>query len=164
MNHQIFWKCFKPHSSKTKTWQLHFIKVFWKIRNFYPNFFKSVSWHYWKTKAPEFHLKLHKKVKERAPAGIYLFKVNYRNTRTRCEICSKLTIKTPERHQWCRSGVFIVNFEHILHLEYRSFGLFGLWAINTKMLRPASLKRFTLLRLIFLWWRCYRSQLLFLLP
>ena len=34
------------------------------------------------------------------PAGIYLFKVNNRNTRTRCEICSKLTIKTPERRQW----------------------------------------------------------------
>ena len=32
------------------------------------------------------------------PAGNYIFKVNNRNTRTRCEICSKLTIKTPERH------------------------------------------------------------------
>ena len=32
--------------------------------------------------------------------GIYLFKVNSRNTRTICEICSKLTIKTPERRQW----------------------------------------------------------------
>ena len=31
------------------------------------------------------------------PAGIYMLKVNNRNTRTRCEICSKLTIKTPER-------------------------------------------------------------------
>ena len=31
------------------------------------------------------------------PAGIYLLKVNNRNTRTRCEICSMLTIKTPER-------------------------------------------------------------------
>ena len=30
------------------------------------------------------------------PAGIYLLKVNNRSTRTRCEICSKLTIKTPE--------------------------------------------------------------------
>ena len=30
------------------------------------------------------------------PAGIYLFKVNNRNTRTRYEICSKLAIKTPE--------------------------------------------------------------------
>ena len=29
------------------------------------------------------------------PVGIYLLKVNNRNTK-RCEICSKLTIKTPE--------------------------------------------------------------------
>ena len=39
-----------------------------------------------------------------------MFKVNYRNTRTRCEICSKLTIKTSKRYQWRRSGVSIVNF------------------------------------------------------
>ena len=50
------------------------------------------------------------------PAGIYLLKVNNRNTKTRCEICSKLTINTPERRHWRRSGVFIVNFEHISHL------------------------------------------------
>ena len=31
------------------------------------------------------------------PAGIYLLKVNNRNTRARCEICSKLTIKTQKR-------------------------------------------------------------------
>ena len=31
------------------------------------------------------------------PANIYLFKVNNRNTRKRCKICSKLAIKTPER-------------------------------------------------------------------
>ena len=31
------------------------------------------------------------------PAGNYMFKVNNRNIRTRCEICSKLTIKIPER-------------------------------------------------------------------
>ena len=31
------------------------------------------------------------------PVGIYMFKVNNRNTRTRCEICSNLTLKTPER-------------------------------------------------------------------
>ena len=30
-------------------------------------------------------------------AGIYLLKVNKRNTRTRCEMCSKLIIKIPER-------------------------------------------------------------------
>ena len=51
------------------------------------------------------------------PDGIYLLKINNRNTRTRCEICSKLTIKTSERRQWRRSGVFIANFEHISQLE-----------------------------------------------
>ena len=28
--------------------------------------------------------------------GVFLLKVNNRNTRTRCKICSKLTIKAPE--------------------------------------------------------------------
>ena len=31
------------------------------------------------------------------PTNIYLFNVNNNNTRKRCNICSKLTIKTPER-------------------------------------------------------------------
>ena len=47
------------------------------------------------------------------PAINYIFKFNNRNTRTRCEICSKLTIKTLERRHWPRSGVFFVNLEHI---------------------------------------------------
>ena len=54
------------------------------------------------------------------PVGIYLLKVKNRNTRTRCEICLKLTIKagvvlvsllltfTP-----C-SNVSIVNVEHVI--------------------------------------------------
>ena len=74
------------------------------------------------------------------PAVNYMFKVNKRNTRTRCEICSKLTMKTPELRQnilkvnnkdtrttllsisltlnilWCHSGVFIVNFEDTSHV------------------------------------------------
>ena len=33
-----------------------------------------------------------------------------------CEICSKLTKKTPNRYQRCFSGVFIVNFEHISNI------------------------------------------------
>ena len=66
------------------------------------------------------------------PAGIYLLKVNYRKTRTRCEICSKLTIKLPERRHWRQLASFwylylltlkifhtllsvsIVNFEHVI--------------------------------------------------
>ena len=47
-----------------------------------------------------------------SPASIYMFKFNNRN-RKRCEICSNLAIKTPERRLY---GVFTVNFEHISHL------------------------------------------------
>ena len=32
------------------------------------------------------------------------------------DICSKLTTKTPQRRHWQRSGIFIVNFEQILHI------------------------------------------------
>ena len=43
-----------------------------------------------------------------------MFKINNRNTRTRCEICSKLTKKTPERRYFTPySSVFIVNFEQV---------------------------------------------------
>ena len=52
---------------------------------------------------------------EAAQLSIYLFKVNNRNTKKGCEICSKLTIKTLERRQWRRCDEFIVNFEHISH-------------------------------------------------
>ena len=43
------------------------------------------------------------------PVDIYVLNVNNRNTRKKCEICSKLTIKILEQ----RSGIFIVEFEHI---------------------------------------------------
>ena len=33
------------------------------------------------------------------PSGISLLQVNNRNTTTRCEMCSKLTIKTPQHHE-----------------------------------------------------------------
>ena len=49
-------------------------------------------------------------------ASNYLFKVNNRNRRKSYEICSMLVIKTPERCQWRRVGVFIVSLEHISHL------------------------------------------------
>ena len=62
-----------------------------------------------------FHMTLCLK-KHYFPAGNHMFKVNNRDIRSRCEIRSKLTIKTTERRQWRRSGVFIVNFEHISHL------------------------------------------------
>ena len=45
----------------------------------------------------------------------YLPVQSHRNTRKRCEICSKLTLKT-ERHLLLRCEVFIVNSEQISHL------------------------------------------------
>ena len=61
------------------------------------------------------------------PVGNCMFKFNNRNTRTRCEICSKSTIKTQERRLvsfWCLYcwlwtdftpcySVSIVNFEQV---------------------------------------------------
>ena len=50
------------------------------------------------------------------PANIYFFKVNNRGTRKKCEICSKLTIKSPERRRRCFTcftpfpGVSVVDF------------------------------------------------------
>ena len=41
----------------------------------------------------------------------FWFKNFERNTRTRCEICSRFTIKIPERRHCC--SVFIVNFDQI---------------------------------------------------
>ena len=43
--------------------------------------------------------------------SIYLLKINKRNTRTMCEICSNLTIKTPEQYHWRHSGVLCCWFQ-----------------------------------------------------
>ena len=43
------------------------------------------------------------------PANIYLLKVNNGNTKKRCEICSKLTIKTLTPF----SNVSIIDFEQV---------------------------------------------------
>ena len=64
------------------------------------------------------------------PTNIYLFQVNNRNIRKRCETCLKLTIKSlivNFEHIWRRSVVFIVNFEHILHL-FLVFCIVLFWA------------------------------------
>ena len=60
------------------------------------------------------------------PIDIYLFKVNNGNTRAMREICSTLTIKTPERlllilnrFTYC-SGISIVDFEQV-NADWNSF-------------------------------------------
>ena len=50
------------------------------------------------------------------PVGNYMFKVNHRNPRLMCEICSKLTIKTPERRQRPHFGVLLLTLNIFLTL------------------------------------------------
>ena len=52
------------------------------------NFNNSISEGTWRVKIHYF------------PGNIYLYKANNRSTRKKCEMCSKLTIKTPERLHW----------------------------------------------------------------
>ena len=47
------------------------------------------------------------------PAKIYQLKVDNENTRKKCEIGSRFTIKTPERHQWRFSSTSRVDVERI---------------------------------------------------
>ena len=58
-----------------------------------------------------------------------MLNVNGRNTKKRCEIGSKLTIKIPERRQCRRSDVFIINIEHI-------FQFFSVFPVLLTLNRP----------------------------
>ena len=58
-------------------------------------------------------LQIWQSIIENYPANIYMFKVNNRNTKKRWKLCSKLTIKIPERHHWRHSGVFIITKLHV---------------------------------------------------
>ena len=60
-----------------------------------------------------------------------MFKVNNWNTRLRCEICSKLTIKTSERRHWRRSGVLLLTL-NIFHTLFQCFCC-SLWASNCRL-------------------------------
>ena len=62
--------------------------------------------------------------------GIYSFNVNNGNTQRMCEICSKLTIKTPEQRHWRPSGVFLINSEQISN----NIMVFLLLTLNQNML------------------------------
>ena len=90
----------KPHSSRfTNTAEYFRGHTNVHLKLFSCHYFTLYSWRY--------------KLK---PAGIYPFKVNNRNTRARCEICSNLTIKTPERRHLRNSGVLLqtLNLFHTL--------------------------------------------------
>ena len=84
------------------------------------------------------------------PAVIYLLKGINWNSRTRCKIRLKLTIKTLERRQWRRCAVLIVTlniFYTFLHLHFTYFNFGHVIAKSViakftgKHLCPSFLKR-----------------------
>ena len=71
------------------------------------------------------------------PADIYLFKVNKRNSRKRCEICLKLTKKTPE---WRQKRVFFVCFEHVFASWVKTFQQYILLSLEAFCHIPPTLR------------------------
>ena len=67
------------------------------------------------------------------PAGNYMFKVNNRNTRTKCEICSKLTIKVPEKR------VSTVNFEQVKIFQFAKFRKNGTKHDKQNLIKPLTM-------------------------
>ena len=66
------------------------------------------------------------------PVGIYLLKVNNRNIRTKCEICSKLTIKIPERRKSDLNNVALVSLLRTLNRFYTLVWHFYCWLWTSK--------------------------------
>ena len=94
-------KFIKPHN---KNWW-----KYWKL-------YSSLSFSCNPSLSDLSHFLIYSLLFENNLANIYLFKFNSTNTKRRCEICSKLPIKTREPRQWRRSRVFIVKFEDISYL------------------------------------------------
>ena len=86
-----YWNSIWKSCSKTSIKTISFIQSFSCCASHWAN------WNLTPTKRySTLHWYLLKSLCYTMPVGIYMFKVHNRNTRTRCEICLKLTIKTPE--------------------------------------------------------------------
>ena len=92
-----------------------FTKKFWIVISFI-FFVKFPELHRNKNVSEMFSLFWHFIPKHCNPANNYIFKFSNRNFRKRCEMRSKLRLKTPERRHWHPSHVFIVNFEHFFFM------------------------------------------------
>ena len=57
------------------------------------------------------------------PPANYIFIVINRNTRTKCEMCSKLTVKIPEKRQILKAPATFSNFESISPQESTCAGV-----------------------------------------
>ena len=124
------WSC-RPLSQVLCFFNLHFaltwygfFKIHFPIK--WSNYMRHVTkkWSMWHEKNMR-HDKLQILSKVFNPVDVYSFKVNNGNTRTMCEICSDLTIKTPEWRHWSRSGI-VINFERISHIVL----VFPLFTLN----------------------------------
>ena len=51
------------------------------------------------------------------PVNIHLLKFNNRNISKRCETCSKLTIKTPERRH--SLGIYFTTFSSVSTVDFK---------------------------------------------
>ena len=106
---KLFWNIFQNSQGNTCTWVSFIISL--QVCSFYIEYLMG-----------ECVRSFIKKKTSKMPSqpAFTCFKVNHGNTRTMCEICSKLTIKTSERHQWRSSPFFIDNFEQILLIALTS--------------------------------------------
>ena len=80
------------------------------------------------------------------PAGIYLLKVNNINTRTRCEMCSKLTMKTPERCHWrlfLITGWIVKMWLNLVHCRiYQAISVYQSFFASNKVKFPIFFDKF----------------------
>ena len=76
--------------------------------------------------------------KNMVPVGIYLLKVNNRNTRTRCEIFSKLVFPLLNLNMQMPAGMFcyglrwLTNFRNTFHFSENSFSFFFYFLLSSK--------------------------------
>ena len=100
----------KPPSKSLKILR----SIRWILCNVKETFFKKLGRKIWRF---SMHVK-HKSlifVMKKKPVNNSMFEIDIKNTRTRCEICSKITIKTPKLFFYCWLWKFICLLNSYLH-------------------------------------------------
>ena len=93
------------------------------------------------------------------PTNIYLFKVKNRNTRKRCEIRSKLTIKTPKRrHKNTRTKSYITPFSSapIVNFAKVNVSWLPIWVIRIYLVFIRFVNSFDIFVFITPWYEILR--------
>ena len=101
-------------------WEIYMypLRKKYQYSGFFWSVFSQIRTEYGKIRSiPQYSLRMRENTDQKnSEYGHFLHSVFLH--RERCEKCSKFknVQKHPEWRHWIRSGVFIVNFEHILHL------------------------------------------------